>query len=127
MLLFSVFHFSVERHVSESPRIYKLNTDIYVVTCYICLCECVVNDCINHARGSAVGTAIDGQPPKVGPVYRVVSTKGASRTSVCKNGRYECPVRMKEHKSIDRLFIASVCKNHRTFRRCYGFKYTEFN
>lgn len=116
--------------MSESPRIYKPNTDIYVVTCYVCLCECVLNDCINHGRGSAVGAAIDGQPPKVGSVHRVVFTKRASRTSVGKNGRwvlYECPVRMKEHRSIDRIFIASVSKNHRTFRRCYGFKYTEFN
>jgi hypothetical protein len=84
----------------------------------------VVNECINHGRGSAAGAAIDGQPPKVGPVHRVVSTRGASRTSIGKNGRwvlYECPVRMKEHKSIDRIFIASVStKNHRTFRRCYG-------
>lgn len=81
--------------MSESPRIYKLNTDIYIVTCRVYLCE-----------------------PKVGPVHRVASTKGASRTSVGKNGRwvlYGCPARMKEHKHIDRLFVASVCKNHITF------------
>lgn len=73
---------------------------------------------INHARGSAVGAPIDGQQLKLGPIHRVASTKGSSRTSIGKNGRwalYECPVRMKEHKRIDRLFIASVCKNRINF------------
>lgn len=104
--------------MSESPRIYKLNTDIYVVACRVYWCECVVNYCMKHARGSAVGAAIDGQQPKVGPVHRVATTKGASRTSVGKNGRwvlYECPARMKEHRHIDKLFVTSVCKNHITF------------
>lgn len=84
----------------------------------VCLCECVVNDCINHASGSAVGATSDGQQPKVGPVHRVASTKGASRTSFGKNGRWvlhECPVRMKEHKRIYGLFIAGVLKKHITF------------
>ena len=77
VLLLSVFHFSVERHVSESPRIYKLKTDIYVVTGCICSCECVVNDCVNYARCSAVEAAIDGRQPKVGPIHRVAATKGS--------------------------------------------------
>jgi hypothetical protein len=97
---------------------HKLNTDIHVATCYVCLYESVLNDCINHASGSAVEATSDGQQPKVSTVHRVASMKGASRTSFGKNGRWvlhECPVRMKEYKRIYRLFIAGILKKHINF------------